>query len=47
MKTDKQLQQDVLDELVWEPSVDAAEIGVSVENGVVMLNGTVKSLTEK
>lgn len=47
MRTDKQLQQDVLDELVWEPSVDAAEIGVSVENGVVILNGTVKSLTEK
>ena len=47
MKIDKQLQQDVLDELVWEPSVDAAEIGVSVENGVVILNGTVKSLTEK
>ena len=47
MKTDKQLQQDVLDELVWEPSVDAAEIGVSVENGVVILNGTVKSLTER
>ena len=47
MRTDKQLQQDVLDELVWEPSVDATEIGVSVENGVVILNGTVKSLTEK
>ena len=47
MKTDKQLQQDVLDELVWEPSVDAAEIGVSVENGVVILNGTVKSLPQK
>src|SRR6185437_3311837 len=47
MKTDKQLQQDVLDELVFEPSVDAAKIGVSVENGVVILNGTVKSLTEK
>lgn len=31
MKTDKELQQDVLDELVWEPSVDAAEIGVSVK----------------
>jgi len=47
MKTDTELQQDVLDELVWEPSVDAAEIGVSVQNGVVTLNGTVKSLTEK
>jgi osmotically-inducible protein OsmY len=47
MKPDKQLQRDVLDELAWEPSVDAAEIGVSVEKGVVILNGTVKSLTEK
>lgn len=47
MKTDKELQRDVLDELAWEPSVDAAEIGVSVENGVVILNGVVKSLGEK
>ena len=47
MKTDSELQRDVLDELAWEPSVDAAEIGVSVENGVVILNGTVKSLTQK
>jgi osmotically-inducible protein OsmY len=36
-----------MDELAWDPSVDAAEIGVSVENGVVILNGTVKSLAEK
>ena len=47
MKTDSELQRDVLDELAWEPSVDAAEIGVSVENGVVILNGTVKSLTQR
>ena len=47
MKTDSELQRDVLDELAWEPSVDAAEIGVSVENGIVILNGTVKSLTQK
>jgi osmotically-inducible protein OsmY len=47
MKTNSELQRDVLDELAWEPSVDAAEIGVSVENGVVILNGTVKSLTQK
>ena len=33
-------------ELAWEPSVDDAEIGVSVENGaLVILNGTVKSRT--
>ena len=47
MKIDSQLQRDVLDELAWEPSVDAAEIGVSVDNGVVVLNGTVKSLSQK
>ncbi|HKV47026.1 MAG TPA: BON domain-containing protein [Candidatus Acidoferrales bacterium] len=47
MKTDFELQRDVLDELSFDPSVDAAEIGVSVDNGVVMLNGAVKSLNEK
>lgn len=47
MKTNSELQRDVLDELAWEPSVDAAEIGVSVENAVVILNGTVKSLPQK
>ncbi len=47
MKTDFELQRDLLDELAWEPSVDAAEIGVSVENGIVILNGTVKSFSEK
>jgi len=47
MKTDKEMQRDVLDELAWEPSVDAAEIGISVENGIVILNGVVKSLNEK
>jgi len=47
MKSDKELQRDVLDELAWEPSVDAAEIGVSVENGVVILNGIVRSLSQR
>jgi osmotically-inducible protein OsmY len=47
MKTDTQLRQDVLDELEWEPSIDANEIGVSVHNGVVTLTGRVASYTEK
>jgi osmotically-inducible protein OsmY len=47
MKTNSELQRDVFEELAWEPSVDAAEIGISVENGIVVLNGTVKSLGEK
>jgi osmotically-inducible protein OsmY len=45
--TDTQLQRDVLDELKWEPSVDAADIGVSVKEGIVTLTGHVSSYAEK
>ena len=45
--TDSELQRDVLDELRWEPTVDAAHIGVSVKNGVVTLTGHVPSYAEK
>ncbi len=41
------LQRAVLNELVWEPSVDAAAIGVTVKDGVVTLSGHVSSLAEK
>jgi VCBS repeat-containing protein len=47
MKTDTQLRQDVLDELEWEPSVDANEIGVAVHDGIVTLSGHVPSYPEK
>lgn len=47
MKSDSQLQHDVLDELEWEPSVDHAEIGVAVNDGVVTLSGFVGSYPEK
>jgi len=47
MKTDSQLQQDVMAELKWEPSVHAAQIGVEVKDGVVTLAGEVSSFTEK
>jgi len=47
MKTDTQLQKDVMDEIKLEPCVTAAEIGVSVANGVVTLNGTVATYAEK
>ena len=46
-KTDKQLQQDVLAELKWEPKINAAHIGVEVSNGVVTLSGHVESFVEK
>jgi len=47
MKTDTELQQDVMDELKWEPTVKAAEIGVGVTDGVVTLSGNVDSYYEK
>lgn len=47
MKTDIQLQQDVLAELKWEPSVNAAHIGVEVRDGIVTLAGHVGSYAEK
>ena len=47
MKTDREIETDVLDELRWEPSVDATDIGVTVKGGVVALEGTVDSYSEK
>ena len=47
MKTDKQLQFDVLEELQYEPSVDASKIGVIARNGIVSLTGTVASYAEQ
>ncbi len=47
MKTDSELQQDVLTELEWEPSVKANDIGVIAKDGVVTLTGNVDSFTEK
>jgi len=47
MKTDTELQQDVMNELKWEPTVKAAEIGVGVTDGVVTLSGNVDSYYEK
>lgn len=47
MKSDSQLQHDVMAELEWDPIVDHADVGVSVVDGVVALNGFVKSYAEK
>lgn len=47
MKTDQQVQQDVIAELLWEPSVSAAGIGVEVKDGIVTLAGHVSSFAEK
>jgi len=47
MKTDQQLQQDVINELAWEPSVNSTQIGVEVKDGIVTLAGHVGSYLEK
>ncbi len=47
MKTDLELQQDVMKELQWEPTIRAADIGVSVTDGVVTLSGYVDSFYKK
>jgi osmotically-inducible protein OsmY len=47
MNSDLQLRQDVLDELEFEPSVNAAHIGVTANHGVVTLTGFVRSYVEK
>jgi osmotically-inducible protein OsmY len=47
MKTDTQLQHDVLAELEWEPSIDASQIGVAAKGSVVTLTGSVASYAEK
>lgn len=47
MRPDRDLQHDVLAELKWEPSVNAAHIGVTAANGVVTLTGHVSTYMEK
>ena len=46
-KSNTQLQQDVLQELKYEPSVNASEIGVTAKDGIVSLMGNVKNYAEK
>jgi BON domain-containing protein len=41
------MRKNVLDELDFEPSIDAANIGVAVSDGVVTLTGHVSSYAEK
>ena len=47
MKTDLQIQKDVMDELKWQPVLEAAEIGVAVKHGIVTLSGQVDSYLKK
>lgn len=47
MKSDSKLQHDVMEELRWEPFLNASAIGVAVKNGIVTLSGQVDSYFKK
>ena len=47
MKTDKQLQTDIKEELRWEPRVRDEEIAIQVRDGVVTLKGTVPDYAQR
>lgn len=47
MKTDAQLRKDIIDELDWDPSFNAAHVGVAVDRGVVTLTGHIDTYAEK
>ncbi|SDE43951.1 Osmotically-inducible protein OsmY, contains BON domain [Pricia antarctica] len=47
MKSDAQIKQDILDELVFEPNIDETQIGIIVEDGVVTLSGVVNDYHKK
>ena len=47
MKSDIQIQKDVMEELKWEPFLNSSEIGVAVKNGIVTLSGQVDSFSKK
>jgi osmotically-inducible protein OsmY len=47
IRTDHELQKDVLAELRWEQGVEASEVGVAVKDGVVTLTGKVDTYLKK
>lgn len=47
MKTNEELQKDVQNAIQWEPLLNAAEIGVTVKDGVVTLTGNVDGYYKK
>lgn len=47
MKSDLQLKSDITAELVWDPAVNPANVGVAVRNGIVTLSGEVDTYLQK
>jgi len=47
MKSEMEIQKDVIEQLKWEPFLNAAQIGVAVKNGIVTLSGQVDAYSKK
>lgn len=47
MKSDSEIERDVKEELSWNPDLDATDIAVAVQQGVVTLTGFVRSYPDK
>jgi osmotically-inducible protein OsmY len=47
MKSNQELQKDVLNAISWQPLLKSAQIGVTALNGVITLTGTVDSYIKK
>lgn len=46
-RSDSDIHKDILDELKWAPEIDETDIGVIVNNGSVILSGTVPTYMAK
>jgi osmotically-inducible protein OsmY len=47
IRTDQDIQEDIVSELKWDPSLRSEDIAVGVRDGVVTLAGTVDSYVDK
>jgi osmotically-inducible protein OsmY len=47
VKSDAQIQREVLEELKWDTRVDETDVGVEVDAGVVTLTGTVANYAKR
>lgn len=47
MKSDAQLKADVTRELEWDTSINASNVGIAVNNGIVTLSGHLDTYAEK
>ena len=46
MKSDNEIQKDIMAQLKWEPFLNACQIGVAVKNGIVTLSGQVDTYSK-